>query len=80
MDRRNFLANTVLAAGASALAVPAQTGEQAVRITMRPDQPLSAIAPDFTSLGYEISSVARPGLMSGGNRQWHARQPGINPL
>jgi hypothetical protein len=67
MNRRDFLANTVLAAGASALAVSAQTGEQPVRITVRADQPLGAIAPDFMGLGYEISSVARPGLMNGAN-------------
>jgi hypothetical protein len=51
MNRRNFLANTVLAAGASALAVSAQTGEQPVRITVRTDQPLGGIAPDFMGLG-----------------------------
>jgi hypothetical protein len=67
MNRRNFLANTVLAAGASALALPAQSGEQPVRITVRADQPLGAIAADFMGLGYEISSVARPGLMNGAN-------------
>lgn len=67
MNRRDFLANTVLAAGASTLAVSAQTGEQPVRITVRADQPLGAIAPDFMGLGYEISSVARPGLMNGAN-------------
>src|ERR1019366_1804959 len=68
MNRRNFLANTVLAAGASALAVSAQNDEQAVRVTVHTDQRLGAIAPDFMGLGYEISSVARPGLMNGSNR------------
>ena len=60
MNRRDFLAGM-------ALAVSAQSGEQAVRVTVRADQPLGAIAPDFMGLGYEISSVARPGLMSGAN-------------
>jgi hypothetical protein len=62
MDRRNFLANTVLAAGAWA-----RNAVQAAHIRVRTDQPLGAIAPDFMGLGYEISSVARPGLMSGAN-------------
>jgi hypothetical protein len=37
-------------------------------VTVHPDQPQGTIAPDFMGLGYEISSVARPGLMSGANR------------
>ena len=67
MTRRNFLANTVFAGGASALAVSAQTGARAVVVTVHPDQPLGVIAPDFMGLGYEISSVATPGLMNGAN-------------
>jgi hypothetical protein len=63
MNRRDFLA-----AGALAFAASAQNDEQTVRVTVRSDQPLGAIAPDFMALGYEISSVARPGLMSGANR------------
>lgn len=66
MNRRDFLGNSVRAAGAlaarSALAAPAQYS-----VTVRADQPLGMIAPDFTGLGYEISSVARPGLMSRSN-------------
>lgn len=62
MTRRDFLA-----AGSAALAVSAQNREQAALVTVHPDQPLGAIAPDFMGLGYEISSVARPGLMSGSN-------------
>jgi len=68
MNRRDFLANTVLAAGASAFAASGRNDGQAFRVTVRTDQPLGAIAPDFMGLGYEISSVARPGLMSGTNR------------
>src|ERR1039457_163053 len=60
MNRRDFLAGM-------ALTVSAQTGERAVRITVRTDQPLGEVAPDFMGLGYEISSVARPGLLSGAN-------------
>jgi hypothetical protein len=67
MNRRDFLTNTVLAAGASGFAASAQSGKQAVRVTVHADQPLGAVAPDFMGLGYEISSVARPGLMSAAN-------------
>ena len=60
MNRREFLANALLA-------VTAPNGEQAVHITVHRDQPLGVIAPDFMGLGYEISSVARPGLLNGAN-------------
>ena len=67
MNRRDFLANSALAAGAlaarSASAAPAQ-----YTVTVRADRPLGMIAPDFTGLGYEISSVARPGLLSRSNQ------------
>ncbi len=66
MNRRDFLANSALAAGAlaarSAFAAPAQYS-----VTVRADQPLGMIAPDFMGLGYEISSPARPGLLSRSN-------------
>src|SRR5665213_2949040 len=62
MNRRNFL----LTAGV--LALPkARAAGQSVRLTVRPDLPLQTISPDFMGLGYEIASVARPGLLSGSN-------------
>ncbi len=67
MNRRDFLANSVRAAGAlaarSALAAPSQYS-----VTVRADRPLGMIAPDFMGLGYEISSPARPGLLSRSNQ------------
>jgi hypothetical protein len=67
MNRRDFLANSALAAGAlavrSAFAAPAQYS-----VTVRADKPLGMIAPDFMGLGYEISSVSRPGLLSPANK------------
>lgn len=67
MNRRDFLANSTLAAGAlaarSAFAAPAKYS-----VTVRPDRPLGMIAPDFMGLGYEISSVSRPGLLSRSNQ------------
>jgi hypothetical protein len=67
MNRRDFLANSVRAAGAlaarSAFAAPTEYS-----VTVRADQPLGMIAPDFMGLGYEISSPARPGLLSPANK------------
>lgn len=37
-------------------------------MVIRPNERLHAIAPDFLGLGYEISSVARPGLLTSRNR------------
>jgi len=60
MNRREFLAGSAVAA--SACAAPVQTS-----VTVRTDRPLGVIAPDFIGLGYEISSVAKPKLMSAAN-------------
>jgi len=73
MNRRDFLANGILAAGALAplpafAAPPQNNGEATAHATVRTDRPLGAIAPDFIGLGYEISSVARPGLLNRANR------------
>jgi hypothetical protein len=73
IKRREFFAHAAFAAGALAarpvLAAPPRDGrEQALRVMVRPRERLHPIAPDFMGLGYEISSVARAGLMSGANR------------
>jgi len=69
MNRRDFLANNAFAAGAlvarSAFAAPAQYS-----VTVRTDRPIGLIAPDFMGLGYEISSVSRPGLLSRSNQMY----------
>jgi hypothetical protein len=68
MNRRKFLTNSLLSAGALAARSPrAASVAQPLLVTVRADQPAGAIAPDFMGLGYEISSVARPGLLSGAN-------------
>ncbi len=70
MNRRDFLAGSLFAAGtlASRSGFAAVEGDlPAVTVTVREDHPLAAIAPDFLGLGYEISSVARPGLLSPAN-------------
>jgi hypothetical protein len=67
MNRRWFMANSAFAA--VALAAPRLPGSdaQAVTVTVPGGPPLVTISPDFMGLGCEISSVARPGLMSSTN-------------
>ena len=74
MNRRDFLVNSILAGGGSAAlpsaalpwmaSLPKQPDNGPTQITVHTDQSLASIAPDFIGLGYEISSVARPGLLS----------------
>jgi len=73
MNRRKFLMQAAGAAGAamahSGFAQALQSGSCApeVRVTLDDAQTLSVIPPDFMGLGYEISSVSRPGLLSAQN-------------
>ena len=71
MNRRGFLVNGICAAGTLASHFSSAAGqgeeEQPVVLTVHPDQQLNTIAPDFLGLGFEISSVARPGLLSSTN-------------
>ncbi len=68
MDRREFLAG---AAQFAALVLrKATVGEAAVHIIVDTRQELGAIPADSIGLGYEISSVARPGLLSAKNRTY----------
>ena len=68
MDRRRFLLGLP---NLAALPFAAQIQDaQPIQININPDRMLGAIPADFTGLGYEISSVARPGLLSAANRQY----------
>jgi len=73
MNRRKFLMQAAGAAGAamahSGFAQALQSGSRApeVRVTLDDAQTLAVIPPDFMGLGYEISSVSRPGLLSAQN-------------
>jgi hypothetical protein len=75
MERRKFLATSVGAAAAiasarySALAEPQAPARPARAVSLRidPQEMLREIPTDFIGLGYEISSVARPGLLSARN-------------
>jgi hypothetical protein len=70
VDRRDFLSaglnlGAVLAVDGALAADSA--GGNVVTLSIRADEPFATIAPDFMGLGYEISSVTRPGLMQAGN-------------
>jgi hypothetical protein len=70
MKRRKFLQGAALVAGSTAarraLASAWQSMEEtpSARLVLDLTQPLAIIPPDFMGLGYEVSSVARPGLLS----------------
>lgn len=74
MNRRSFLTRSVLAAGTLASrssfwgGTAAAASMSELSLTVRAGERLNVIAPDFVGLGYEIASVARPGLMSGANK------------
>jgi len=78
LNRRNFLVRGAFATGALAapssalasLSSVAGAGSQATAgtpalVTIHPERTLATIAPDFMGLGYEISSVTRPRLLTG---------------
>src|SRR5579863_5198075 len=73
MNRRKFLAQAAGMAGAAiaqsgfAGALQAASRRPDVRVNLDVAQTIAVIPPDFMGLGYEISSVARPGLLSGQN-------------
>jgi hypothetical protein len=70
MNRRRFLTQSTgfvsgaIAQSRFAKALQVVSGEAEVRVTLDPAQTLAVIPPDFMGLGYELSSVARPGLLS----------------
>ena len=73
MNRRRFLrqaaglVQAAIAQSSFAGALQAVSNTPEVRVTLDPAQTLAVIPPDFMGLGYEISSVARPGLLSARN-------------
>lgn len=75
MRRREFLQSTAAAFGAGfvdkKLFAP-RVSDNPVRIQLTLDvaKTVARIPPDFIGLGYEISSVARPGLLSPDNRTY----------
>ncbi len=69
--RRSLLHGT--AALAAAATLTRQTLAQPTtpaRLTLHPDRTLATIPPDFLGLGYEISSVTRPNLLTPTNHEY----------
>src|ERR1700676_5625594 len=70
MNRRTFVTRAVglvsatIAQSSFASALQTVFSESEVRVKLDPARTLAVIPPDFMGLGYEISSVARPGLLS----------------
>ena len=73
MNRRTFLTRAVGFASAAVVcskfagALQSPSSEAEVRVKLDPARTLAVIPPGFTGLGYEISSVARPGLLNAQN-------------
>jgi hypothetical protein len=73
MNRRKFLSQaagvvaTAIAEARFAGSLQATSSGADMRVTLDPAKTLATIPPDFMGLGYEISSVARPGLLSAQN-------------
>src|SRR4029077_16386191 len=72
MKRREFLCRAAVVAGSAAVrrrlawaGAPAETVQ--ARLGLYPTRTVAVVSPDFMGLGYEISSVARPGLLSRAN-------------
>jgi hypothetical protein len=75
INRRTFLQAVGLVSAAIAPSpfdgtLQAASGEAKVRVALEPARTLAVIPPDFIGLGYEISSVARPGLLNAQNSDY----------
>jgi hypothetical protein len=70
MNRRSFLTGSACALGALASHRLLAEGPTPLRIHIDPSRTLGRIPADFTGLGYEISSVAIPGLLSPANHHY----------
>jgi len=68
VHRRDFIKGAALVAGTTAVSF-GNTLRESIEATLilNPSKTVSTIPSDFMGLGYEISSVARPGLLSARN-------------
>ncbi len=69
MNRRRFIAGSLGAATCLSKGFAAPPAPE-VSLGVNTREPLGAIPPNFLGLGYETSSVAIPGLLSGTNRTY----------
>ena len=75
MHRREFLQRTAATVGSVLAGQPPRaqgnsTNPVRIRVTVDPTETVAVIPSDFIGLGYEISSVARPGLLSPSNQTY----------
>lgn len=71
MDRRSFLTGSACVVAALAMRqVSGQNNSRPLLIRLENNRALGRIPASFTGLGYEISSVAIPGLLSPANRTY----------
>jgi len=68
MRRRDFIKGALLVSGTAAASFSnASREDPQATLTLDTSRIVATIPPDFVGLGYEISSVARPGLLSSKN-------------
>lgn len=68
MRRRDFIKGAAWLAGSAAASSDYAFGATSqARLTVDLSRTIATIPPDFIGLGYEISSIARPGLLSANN-------------
>lgn len=72
MRRREFVRNAIFCACAAGVRGWSEAARSAgtIELTIDRNQRLGSIPTDFMGLGYEISSVATPGLLSASNRTY----------
>jgi hypothetical protein len=69
MLRRDFIKGAALVAGSAAASFGNASHESIeARLILEPSKTIGTISSDFMGLGYETSSVARPGLLSARNQ------------
>jgi hypothetical protein len=68
VNRRAFLSG--LLGGSVAAAQSIRAPSNPVRVRIEPQSRLGRIPADFMGLGYEVSSVSEPGLLTGSNRAY----------
>ncbi len=81
LTRRSLVKSSLYlaAAGRCAWAVPELAAPPLARLQVTPGPPLATVPRDFTGLGYEESSVARPGLLSAADAAYVQLVRGLGP-
>src|ERR1700677_681197 len=69
-NRRTFVAGAGAGLALAPLGARAQTGAPQVTLTLQPQNRLHVIPSDFMGLGYEITTIASPDVLSGHNHTY----------